>query len=124
MPFKKGETPQGAKVFKKGESGNPKGRPEGSRNLSTILKEMLAAIAPDEIVNAKFVKEFCKGKKQITNADALTARLINEGIIKGESWAVKEIFDRTDGKAPQSVDLTSNGETILATFQIDTKPKQ
>jgi len=27
--------------FKEGESGNPNGRPKGSRNLSTILKEML-----------------------------------------------------------------------------------
>ena len=28
MPFKKGETPKGAKVFKPGVSGNPKGRPK------------------------------------------------------------------------------------------------
>lgn len=28
--------------FKKGQSGNPNGRPKGSKNLSTIIQEMLA----------------------------------------------------------------------------------
>lgn len=29
------------KPFKKGQSGNPKGRPKGSFNMSTLIKEML-----------------------------------------------------------------------------------
>lgn len=39
---------------------------------------------------------------------------------------VKEITDRTEGKAPQSIDVTSNGETVkgaLVEF-IDNEPEQ
>jgi hypothetical protein len=42
MPFKKGEVqhPNAAKQhWKKGESGNPKGKPLGSRNKLTLTKE-------------------------------------------------------------------------------------
>lgn len=34
---------------------------------------------------------------------------------------VKEITDRTEGKAPQSVDLTSNGETLSNLIALPTK---
>ena len=105
----------------KGMTNNPNGRTEGSRNLSTLLREMLAMIAPDEIVNSKFVREFCRNKRSITNADALTARLISEGLLKGEAWAIKEILDRTEGKAMLSVDVTSDGEKLEGnkTFILD-----
>lgn len=35
-----GKTPKHTR-WKKGQSGNPKGRPKGSRNMSTIMKEVL-----------------------------------------------------------------------------------
>lgn len=35
-----GKPPKGTR-FKKGQSGNPKGRPKGSQNLSTILQQIL-----------------------------------------------------------------------------------
>jgi hypothetical protein len=92
--------------FKTGVSGNPNGRPIGSRNVSTILKEMLDQIAPDSIIDSKFVKEFCKLNKQATNAHATAARILYEGIVKGESWALKEISDRTEGKPNQKVEIT------------------
>ena len=41
MPFKKGETPKGAKPFKKGHSGNPKGRPKQIPDLKEVLNEVL-----------------------------------------------------------------------------------
>lgn len=36
----------------------------------------------------------------------------------------KEITDRTEGKAPQSIDMTSNGETIGAIIGFETKPTE
>lgn len=94
------------KPFKKGESGNPKGRPVGSRNVSTVLKEILGQIAPDVIKNTKFVKEFCKINKSVTNADAVAARILYEALVAGESWAIKELMERTEGKATQGVELS------------------
>ena len=38
MPFKKNEIPKGAKPFKKGQSGNPKGRPK--KMVSKILDQL------------------------------------------------------------------------------------
>lgn len=91
--------------FQPGESGNPNGRPKGSRNASTILREMMEKEAPDQIVDAKFVREFCKGVTKPTNGHAIVARMMQAAMIDGESWAVKEIFDRLEGKAKQSVEI-------------------
>ena len=91
--------------FEKGQSGNPHGRPKGSRNVSTILKEMLEQVAPGEVINAKFVREFCRKKKRVTKADAVAARIFKAAIIDGESWAVKELNDRTEGKATQTLEI-------------------
>lgn len=41
--------PPAAHQFKPGRSGNPKGRPKGSRNLATIISEMLARRIPTKI---------------------------------------------------------------------------
>lgn len=40
---KKGGNPQNLTHFKKGESGNPNGRPKGIRDRSTIVKYWLEA---------------------------------------------------------------------------------
>jgi len=42
MPFKKGETPEGAKPFEKGTSGNPNGRPPKLPELDSLLAEVLS----------------------------------------------------------------------------------
>jgi hypothetical protein len=91
--------------FKKGETANPNGRPVGSKNVSTVLKELLQQMAPGDVVGSKFIKEFCKGRKQVTNAEAIVARLLYAAIIKGDLKAIKEIVDRAEGKAMQRIDM-------------------
>jgi hypothetical protein len=91
--------------FKPGQSGNPAGKPKGAKRVSTVLKELLEKLAPGAVVDAKFVAEFCKGRKRVTNADAAAARLLYEALVKGEPWAMKELIDRTEGKATQPVEL-------------------
>ena len=95
------------KSFQKGQSGNPAGRPTGSRNVSTVLTSMLAEIAPDVVVEASFVKDISKGLKRATIADAAAARIVYQGIVKGDSWALRELLDRTEGKAKQSIEISS-----------------
>ena len=90
--------------FKPGESGNPAGRPPGSKNVSTVLRAMLEQIAPGELVDTKLIKAFCKGKT-ITNADAIAARLLKSALIDGELPAIREILDRAGGKPKQSLDI-------------------
>ena len=117
MPFEKGNNLALRKFDSEYQPAN-RGRKPGSRNVSTVLREMMERLAPGEVVSLKFVKEFCKTAKgnplkKVTNADAIAARLINEGLIKGEAWAIKELLDRTEGKAPQSLDVTSNGNDLM-----------
>lgn len=91
------------KRFRRGQSGNPNGRPKGSRNVSTALTEMLSAVAPDVVRKAEFVKSFARSRKKATIADAVAMRIVYEGVVNGQSWALKEICDRTEGKPRQSV---------------------
>ena len=85
MPFKKGETPQGAKPFKKGVSGNPKGRPK-----MPDIKEALTMILGDE-------------KDGRTALDAILAALRAKAV-KGDVKAAQELLDRAYGKSKQIIE--------------------
>lgn len=78
--------------FPKGVSGNPKGRPKKAL-LSDALRRKLS--------------ENLRGKSDRTVADQLADALIKEAK-KGNVQAIKEVFDRTEGKAKQSVDIEMN----------------
>jgi hypothetical protein len=89
---------------------NPNGRPIGSKNISTILREKLQELAPDASVDNDFIREFAKGQKVITNGHAIACRLLDEAINKGELPAIKEVFDRTEGKAAQSIEVKTDND--------------
>lgn len=67
--------------WKPGESGNPKGRPEGAKHRSTILKELLARGNTEESVNQALIDK------------ALT----------GDVPAIKEIQDTMYGKIADKI---------------------
>ncbi|GAB5504388.1 DUF5681 domain-containing protein [Pyruvatibacter sp.] len=68
--------------FKKGQSGNPKGRPKGGKNLKTdILEELAERIA---------VQEGGKVKK-ITKQRAMVKSLVAKGI-KGDAKTTTSLF--------------------------------
>lgn len=74
-------------------SPNPAGRPKGSRNLSTILREMLE----EEIeVNIDGVKE----RKKLQ--DLIIRKLIKKAN-DGNLRAIEQIFDRVEGKPNQKI---------------------
>jgi len=102
------------KSYRKGQSGNPGGRPRGSRNVSTVLATMLQQVAPDVVVEASFVKDISKGMKSVTIADAAAARIVYQGIVKGDSWALRELLDRTEGKAKERLQITHKDDLEAA----------
>jgi hypothetical protein len=108
--YRRGEHPNSKKnlelgMAKEGDVLNPNGKPKGAIDIKTRLTRMLENIAPDKIQDSTAITEFCVGISKVTNLDAVNARLLYSAIVEGESWAVKEIFDRIAGKAPQAIDL-------------------
>lgn len=91
--------------FQPGESGNPAGRPKGSRNLSTILKEMLEEEITVDLGDGKKAKKAFK--------EVIIRKLIKKAA-DGSEKAIATIFDRVDGKAQQFIDVSSGGEPITA----------
>jgi len=93
MPFKKGVTPEGAKPYKKGETGNPNGRPK-----LPDLKEAIARAM----------------SKQKGSGDVLDAiiKALETKALKGDVRAAQELLDRGYGRAVQSIDHTTDGEKI------------
>lgn len=94
--------------FKKGKSGNPKGRPKGSRNFVTLLEQELAqTITVTE--NGK--------KKKLSRMQAMVKRIV-AGALQGDQKSVMtlvEIMRRTgrfEQVEAQSL-LPDNYESIL-----------
>ena len=86
---------QNLKPFKKGKSGNPKGKPAGTLSMTTKIRE--------------FLMEY--GKDGETNADKLKRAMVLRAITKSDVLA-KEILDRIDGKVVQPTDITTGGKPI------------
>jgi hypothetical protein len=97
MPFEKGETPKGAILFEKGQSGNPNGRPKKLPKLDDLLADILGSEEDKE-----------------SEAHAILSRLVLDARA-GNTKAAEILLDRAYGKAKQSIDHTSKGESINPT---------
>jgi hypothetical protein len=89
--------------FCKGQSGNPKGRPRGSKNLATMMEKVLK----ERVVISENGK-----RRRITKREALIKQLVNKAIagdprsIKLMLAELREIDDRLgtdDGGIPLAV---------------------
>lgn len=113
--------PPAANQFKAGQSGNPKGRPKGSRNMITLLREELEAkvLVTENGVQKRMSKGQVAVRQQMDKA------------VKGDSRAFQTIMklDATLG-AGSSVSSTEGGpatseippsayDDIIATFLED-----
>lgn len=83
--------------WKKGESGNPLGKPPGTLSLVSELKKILAEIP--------------EGQKQ-TYARLWITKYLQEGL-KGKDKILCDGFDRIDGKAKQAVELSGDPENPI-----------
>lgn len=93
-----------SKPFPPGVSGNPNGRPKGSRNRSTIVREWLEA-------NYKKVNPITGQTETLQIQDHLVISLIGKAL-KGDVPAFKELMDSGHGKVSELLDVTSKGESI------------
>ena len=75
-----------------GQSGNPAGKPKGTRSLSTILREALDKEVPKVGVN-------------MTYGEAIIRKLMG-GALHGDMRAIKLIFERMEGV---KIEMTHDG---------------
>jgi hypothetical protein len=97
--------------FKKGASGNPKGRPKGSKNFLTLLEHELAQ---------KIVVNENGKKKSITRLQAMVKRMV-AGALQGDQKSLVtlvEILRRTGGLQPPEPEnlVPANYESILEAY--------
>jgi len=95
--------------YKKGQSGNPKGRRKGQRDYRTLFWIALDHIANTQGITGEQVEE------------ALHAAGIVKAI-KGDFYFYQEIANRVYGKPMDRMDVTSGGKTLADLFsQLDGK---
>lgn len=87
--------------FKKGQSGNPGGRPKG-KHLTTLLFEALKKKARN--------KDGTEAEK--TYQDLLIDRILLDAITKGNTSLIHLVMSYIDGAPEEFIDITSNGGSI------------
>ena len=84
-------------LFKKGQSGNPNGRPKGSISITGEIKKKLQEAAGN-------------GK---TYLDLVIQKIIDKAIKDGDTATLRIMWSYIDGMPKQSTDITSNGKTVF-----------
>lgn len=84
----------------RGQSGNPLGRPPNKYSIRTILTHI-----GNQVVDTSAGK--------MRKAELMWTAVFNEAI-KGNIKAAFLIADRLEGKAPQSIDVTTNGKDMTS----------
>ena len=80
------------KPFKKGESGNPGGRPKGSLSITALVKAELMKCP--------------EGEDKKTYADLVVKRILSKAIKDGDDKMIDRIWKYIDGMPKESIDIT------------------
>tara|TARA_R100001369_G_scaffold37814_1_gene63283 strand:+ start:1305 stop:1646 length:342 start_codon:yes stop_codon:yes gene_type:complete len=94
--------------WKKGESGNPNGRPKGSLNRSTIAKKWLTT-------DQDYKNPLTQKEENLSQEDIMTLALINKAR-KGDVSAYKALMDSGYGNPKDSLDINT-AENINIDFK-------
>jgi hypothetical protein len=93
---------QNLKSWTKGQSGNPKGKPKGAKNRSTIIKEILGLMVKKVDADGKPVWQ----SKEYLMVEAL----VNKAIEKGDVNAFNAIYNNLYGNLKDTVDVNTTEE--------------
>ena len=101
------QKPPKAHRFTKGQSGNPKGRPKGARNLATIL---------DKELNAPVVIQENGRRKTITKLEATVKQLVNKAA-SGDQRSMQQLLGlqhlMDDAEGPSGLPTTRDTDQLL-----------
>jgi hypothetical protein len=101
--------------FRKGQSGNPRGRPPGAKNLKTLLNDAL---------NEPVIVTENGGRRKLTKRQAIIKQVVNQST-KGDWPAIKillglvrEIEDQSDPASPETSSFTAADEKIIEQLRV------
>ena len=99
--------------FKKGETGNPNGRPKGAKNRSTIARAIMEMKAklPEETLN-ELKLLYPDMTNDVTIEEAMGIMQAAKAIQEKDTAAYKVLMDSAYGQPKQTTDITTNGENI------------
>lgn len=109
----KGGTPENLILFQKGKSGNPKGKPKGTRNRATVLRELL-----DLVVDGKH--PVSGDNIKLTQEQLMGIKIIQEAIEKGNVQAFNAVMDSVYGKPKSDDNLNVTGNSVSVVIKKDT----
>ena len=96
--------------FAKGQSGNPRGRPPGAKNLRTLLSEAL---------NETVIVTENGGRRKVTKRQAIITQLVNRSAtadwraIKILLDLVRDIEGRTEPASPETAAFSEADEKVI-----------
>ena len=96
--------------FKKGQSGNPRGRPSGSKNLKTLLNEAL---------NERVVVTEEGGRRNITKREAIVTQLVNRSAtadlraLKILLDTLRDIEGQTEPASSETAEFSEADEKVI-----------
>lgn len=93
-----GETPERLIPYgwKKGQSGNPKGRPPKEKVLTTYLKAQLNCLCSSVKKFAEYCTKYDLNPDETTIGELVSATLIDQ-MLQGGHFQMREIMNRVDG---------------------------
>ena len=101
--------------FKKGQSGNPKGRPK--KYVLTLKKEGYKLTEINDTIQAMVSMNIEELKKVYENENSTilektVAAALRNGLKKGQLESIETLLNRVYGKPKEKMDITTQGEKI------------
>jgi hypothetical protein len=115
LTFKKGETPQGAKPFPKGGSGNKKGRPKGSISIDTRVRNLLEGKTKLPAAIAQTIRKAVGADRQALDATIIVGLL--QALQGDDKWA-KLLWERGYGRVPDKLEGGDPDKPIQHVFTL------